>query len=995
MKFRYYSFLCLLLSFIFLSITLSAQQTQPVNGPRNIKNTRFALVNATIFVDANTKIENGTIIINEGKIENIGKQINIPKDAEIINAKGKFIYPSFIDLYASYGIKTTGNYNSNHNTNQYGSNKNGAYAWNDAIKADVNAIDYFSYDENQSKQLLANGFAATLSGTHDGIHRGSAALVLTTKGNESDLIINPQAAAGLSFNKGSSRQDYPNSLMGSIALLRQTFNDANWYTKQTQEKNLTLQAFNDLKTAPQIFEVDNKLSVLRASKIAQEFNTTFIIKGAGDEYQRINEIKDTKATLIIPINFPKAFDVEDVFDANFVSTADLKHWEMAPANAHLLAQANINFAITSYGCNDANEFLKNLRKAVQYGLSEAAALNALTKIPAQLIKADAIMGSLQKNMLANFFISNKPIFEKEAVILEHWVKGYKTEINDVPEVDVRGNYTVALKGFDNYVLKIDGDISKPNAMLLGTDTLKASLSMQNNMMNMVFLATKKGIENIRINFWVDKTDNINDTIQAKNLSGQAQLSDGTLNVFKAIWIEKAKAEKKKQDSTQAISLGTIVYPFTDYGWQNQPVAETIIFKNATVWSNEKEGIIQETDVAISNGKIKAIGKDLIVAGARTIDAKGKHLTNGIIDEHSHIAIYRGVNECSQVVTSEVRIGDVVYSEDINIYRQLAGGVTSAQLLHGSCNPIGGQSALIKLRWGASPEKMKIEGADGFIKFALGENVKQSNWGSPTPRYPQTRMGVEQILYDEFIKAKEYEKALKLNTNTRKDLELDALVEILNKKRFISCHSYVQSEINMLMHVADSMGFKVNTFTHILEGYKLADKMKAHGVNASTFADWWAYKYEVIDAIPYNAAIMHKMGINVAINSDDAEMGRRLNQEAAKIIKYGNISEEDAWKMVTLNPAKMLHLDNKLGSIKAGKDADLVLWSNNPLSIYAKPEMTFVDGICYYSLSQDEAQRKTNQTERQRIINKMIAAKQAGEKTEHRVSSLDENYHCED
>ncbi len=995
MKVRHYSFLCLLLSFYFLSITLSAQQTQPVNGPRNIKNTRFALVNATIYVDANTKIENGTIIINEGKIENIGKQISIPKDAEIINAKGKFIYPSFIDLYASYGIKVSGNYNSNHNTNQYGSNKSGAYAWNDAIKADVNAIDYFSYDENQSKQLLANGFAATLSGIHDGIHRGSSALVLTAKANESDLVINPKAATGLSFNKGSSRQDYPNSLMGSIALLRQTFNDANWYTKQTQERNLTLQAFNDLKTLPQIFEVDNKLSVLRACKIAQEFNTSFIIKGAGDEYQRINEIKETKATLIIPVNFPKAFDVEDVFDANFVSTADLKHWEMAPANAHLLAQANINFAITSYGCNDANEFLKNLRKAVQYGLSESAALNALTKIPAQLIKADALMGSLQKNMLANFFISNKPIFEKEAVILEHWVKGFKTEINEVPEVDVRGNYRITLKGFDDYILKIDGDINKPNATLLGTDTLKANLGMQNNMMNMVFPATKKGTENIRVNFWVDKTDNMNDTILAKNLSGQAQLSDGTLNSFKAIWIEKAKTDKKKQDSIPVISLGTIVYPFTDYGWQNQPVAETIIFKNATVWSNEKEGILQETDVAISNGKIKAVGKDLIVAGARTIDAKGKHLTNGIIDEHSHIAIYRGVNECSQVVTSEVRIGDVVYSEDINIYRQLAGGVTAAQLLHGSCNPIGGQSALIKLRWGAAPEKMKIEGADGFIKFALGENVKQSNWGNPTPRYPQTRMGVEQILYDEFIKAKEYEKALKLNANTRRDLELDALVEILNKKRFISCHSYVQSEINMLMHVADSMGFKVNTFTHILEGYKVADKMKAHGVNASTFADWWAYKYEVIDAIPYNAAIMHKMGINVAINSDDAEMGRRLNQEAAKIIKYGNVSEEDAWKMVTLNPAKMLHLDNKLGSIKAGKDADLVLWNNNPLSIYAKPEMTFVDGICYYSLSQDEAQRKALQMERQRIINKMIAAKQAGEKTEHRVSSIDENYHCED
>jgi imidazolonepropionase-like amidohydrolase len=256
--------------------------------------------------------------------------------------------------------------------------------------------------------------------------------------------------------------------------------------------------------------------------------------------------------------------------------------------------------------------------------------------------------------------------------------------------------------------------------------------------------------------------------------------------------------------------------------------------------------------------------------------------------------------------------------------------------------------------------------------------------------------VEQIIEDGFQRALVYEQAQKAGgTGFRRDLELETLVEILRGKRFITCHSYVQSEITMLMRLAEKYNFRINTFTHVLEGYKIADKIKAHGASASSFSDWWAYKYEVIEAIPFNAAIMHKVGVNVAINSDDAEMGRRLNQEAAKIIKYGNVSEEDAWKMVTLNPAKMLHLDNKLGSIKVGKDADLVLWNFNPLSIYAKPEMTFVDGICYYSIAQDEALRITIKTERQRLINKMIAAKQAGEKTEHKVSFIDENYHCED
>ena len=290
--------------------------------------------------------------------------------------------------------------------------------------------------------------------------------------------------------------------------------------------------------------------------------------------------------------------------------------------------------------------------------------------------------------------------------------------------------------------------------------------------------------------------------------------------------------------------------------------------------------------------------------------------------------------------------------------------------------------------------MKIEGADGFIKFALGENVKQSNWGDKfSSRYPQTRMGVEQTYVNEFTRAREYEKALKEKKNVRRNLELDALVEILNKKRFITCHSYVQSEINMLMHVADSFGFRVNTFTHILEGYKVADKMKAHGVNGSTFADWWAYKYEVIDAIPYNATLMTKMGVNTAINSDDAEMARRLNQEAAKSVKYGGMSEEDAWKMVTLNPAKMLHLDSHMGSIKVGKDADIVVWDNDPLSIYAGVEKTFVDGICFYDKEKDAAKRETIKHERARIAQKMLDEKKAGAPTQEAPKKSNMPYSC--
>ncbi|MCS7074670.1 MAG: amidohydrolase family protein, partial [Bacteroidia bacterium] len=310
------------------------------------------------------------------------------------------------------------------------------------------------------------------------------------------------------------------------------------------------------------------------------------------------------------------------------------------------------------------------------------------------------------------------------------------------------------------------------------------------------------------------------------------------------------------------------------------------------------------------------------------------------------------------------------------------------------------------RWGRTPEELKIEGADPFIKFALGENVKQSNWGERfTTRYPQTRMGVEQTMKDGFQAALDYKKAwdeYKAKGGAasswippRKNLELDALLEILEKKRFITCHSYVQSEINMLMKLAESFGFLVNTFTHILEGYKVADKMAKHGVAGSSFADWWAYKYEVIDAIPYNPAIMHEQGVTVAINSDDAEMARRLNQEAAKCIKYGNVKPEEAWKFVTLNPAKMLHLTKRLGTIEPNKDADLVLWSDNPLSVYAKPLQTYVDGIKLFDTETDQKMRKDIEVQRTRLIQKMLKAKEEGSPVSKPSMKAHFYYHCED
>ena len=495
------------------------------------------------------------------------------------------------------------------------------------------------------------------------------------------------------------------------------------------------------------------------------------------------------------------------------------------------------------------------------------------------------------------------------------------------------------------------------------------------------------------------------------IEGNALINNGDWVKWSAIKnkdAEKKTVHKKLEVDTSA--LGRITYPAMAFGFDSLPKSKTYFIKNATIWTNEKQGIIKNGNLLIKGGKIQAINKKINSFPNNTIviDAKGKHVTCGIIDEHSHIAISKGVNEGGQAISAEVSIADVVRSNDINVYRQLAGGVTCSQLLHGSANPIGGQSALIKLKWGESPQNMLVSNAAPFIKFALGENVKQSNWGDHNRvRFPQTRMGVEQVFYDAFKRAKAYKKewdSYEANKGRkskneqiikpRRDLELETILQIVESKRFVTCHSYIQSEINMLMKVADSVGFTLNTFTHILEGYKVADKMKIHGAGASTFSDWWAYKFEVNEAIPYNAAIMHKMGIVTGINSDDAEMGRRLNQEAAKIVKYGGVSEEEAWKMVTLNPAILLHVDDRMGSIKEGKDADIVIWSDNPLSIKAKVEKTFIEGKLYYDKERNLELYKRDQMERKRLLGLMLADKLSGKPTQKPVIKTERHYHCD-
>jgi imidazolonepropionase-like amidohydrolase len=970
------NFFTFLMCSLCLSISALAQETFPVNGSHDKRPELYAFTNATVVVDYQTTIPNATLIISKGKVENVGANLPIPSGAVVVDLKGKYVYPSMVDVYSDYGIEKPksqgGGGGFRGGSEQYVTNKKGAYSWNEAVKPEVRGNEIFIANPQSAKTLRDLGFGAVSTHLADGIARGTAVLVSLADDKEHDIVLKAEAAAHFSFSKGVSTQNYPSSIMGSIALVRQTFLDAQWYKATGGEYNISLDYWNKNLALPQIFEVSNKLNLLRADKVGDEFSKQYIIKGVGEEYQVIKDVKATNAPLILPVNFPDAYDVEDPYDAQVISLTEMKHWELAPTNPSAVAKAGIEFALTPDGLKNKADFIKNIQKAIEYGLDKQTALKAITYTPAKLIGAENMVGSLKKGMVANFLITSKEIFDKENTIYENWVQGKKYIITDMNVLDIRGDYKLNI-GTEPLTLKISGKAEKPD-FKVNKDTIKYNTngSLDGKLLTLTF---DKANKKIRLSGIVDG-----------KMYGEGQDENGKWLTWNAEKTAEAKDETKKDEAKKeekAPELGKIIYPFTAFGSVEVPKMEMVLIKNATVWTNEKEGIIKNADVLINNGKIEKVGQNLSATGAKVIDGTGKHLTSGIIDEHSHIAL-SGVNEGVNSVSAEVRMGDVIDSDDIDIYRQLSGGVIGAQLLHGSANPIGGQSGVVKFRWGLSADQMKWQGADGFIKFALGENVKRS-FGAGivgTQRFPQTRMGVEQSFVDAFTRAREYDKNMKTSPNTtRKDLQMEALAEILNKKRFITCHSYVQSEINMLMKVADSFGFKVNTFTHILEGYKVADKMAKHGVAASSFSDWWAYKYEVYDAIPYNPVLLTKSGVVTAINSDDAEMARRLNQEAAKSVKYGDMSEEDAWKMVTLNPAKMLHLDAKTGSVKVGKDADLVLWNDNPLSIYAKPEKTIVDGAIYFDSDKDKQMREEVRIERNRLIQKMIAQKKGGAPTQ--------------
>jgi imidazolonepropionase-like amidohydrolase len=494
----------MLLAGCLLGGKLAAQETFPVNGVADKRDGCYAFIHATIVKDGNTTLPDATLLVRKGKIIGIGADIQVPAYAVTIDCKGKYIYPSFIDVYTDYGVntpqreRTGGDFRA---PAQLTSNQKGAYGWNQAIHTDINAAALFTVEETKAKGLRDAGFGTVLSHQKDGIARGTGVLATLAGNRENLVIIKEKAAAHYSFNKGTSTQSYPGSIMGSIALLRQTYLDAQWYKSRpvTEGTNLSLAAWNDAQSLVSIFEATDKWTVLRADRIGDEFGVQYVIKAGGNEYQRLKEIKATNATFILPLNYPQAMDVEDPNDARFVSLADLKHWEMAPAEAGLFEKEGIPFCLTSADLKDPKQFLPNLRKAIEYGLSENRALEALTKIPATLLGVYDKVGSLETGKLANFLITSGPVFKENTTVFQNWVQGMLYEVKNEGWDDITGTYnlsvTSAASGTKNYTLLVK---SENAASILAGDTLTTRFNYDGKLVRINFSESKKAKAGIRL-----------------------------------------------------------------------------------------------------------------------------------------------------------------------------------------------------------------------------------------------------------------------------------------------------------------------------------------------------------------------------------------------------------------------------------------------------------------------------------------------------------------
>ena len=882
----------------------------PANRP--LAASVHALVGGHVVVSPGKELDQGTIILRDGRITAVGKDAVVPAEARVHDMSGTTIYAGFIDAHVSFGKKGAVRADLMEEGPPVGSGQltsgagmgfpgvasvAGGSSADSLVTPQRRMARGYDPDPGALEALRAEGFTAANVVPDRGVIRGISTFASLGSSDPDEAIMRPDTFQHIALMVpaeapaagGRGRPDaYPGSLMGVIAVVRQTFFDAQFQAADaahfganptTRPRPSMSEALTALQPAarkimPVLFEPGGMLMVDRAMQLSRELGLLPVMLATGQEWRRPDLMRATAVSFIVPIDFPEVPKLPDEDDWVAVPSEQLRAWDQAPGNPGLLRREGLEIALTTHGLGKPQQFRANARLAIARGLSETDAIAALTTVPARLCGVADQLGEITAGRLANLtVVENGRYFEEKARVREVWIDGR------------------------------------------------------------IFQAPIK-----------------EDKKKAEEAKAGAAKPD-----------EPGKPDKKKELEALRAKL-TDAPPQQDRGPILTPTA--VFIKSATIWTSGPQGRLENAGLLIVDGKIKAIGTIAPAAvppEALVVDRPGIHVTPGLIDCHSHSMIIGGVNEGTLPSTAMVRIGDVVNSETETIHQQLAGGLTVANLLHGSANPIGGQNCVIKLREGAGPEGLKLAGAPGGIKFALGENVKQSNWGDRfRNRFPQSRMGVPAFHTNRFTAARQYSESLAKQQReggppVRRDLELETIAEIIRGERLIHCHSYRQDEVVVFLRVMESFGVRVATLQHILEGYKVADEIAKHGAGASAFSDWWAYKLEVYDAIPHAGSIMRERGVLVSFNSDSSDLARRLNLEAAKAVKYGGTPEEEALKFVTANPAKQLGIDKWVGSLEPGKDGDFVIWSGHPLDTLSICQETWIEGKQYFAI--EAAQRR--------------------------------------
>ena len=968
-----------------------ATRTEPVTGIRDNGTGFHALVGARVVTAPGQVLDGATIVIRNGLIQRVGRNMQPPAGARVWDLDGLTIYPGFIDAHADLGMDAVpegGDVGPTH--------------WNPQVRAWFSTTMNLQDDADRRAALRSQGFGTALVVPKQGIFRGTASVVNLGDTGVRDRVLRPDLAQAMGFQRSFQLGGaYPNSPMGTIALMKQTFMDADWYVRAwgayeasgraflPPETSAALAALEDAVRGDQpiVFETGSEEEYLRAHKLAAEYGVDAWYRGSGQEYRILDVLRGRTDPLIIPLSFPDAPNVNDPESALNASLADLRDWYLAPTSPAQLAGAGVRFAITSDGLSSLNEFLPNLRIAVARGLSTVDALAALTTTPAEWLGLENTHGTIQEGKVANLVVSEGDLFTEEATVRDVWVHGQAYGVTRSPQIDPRGTWRIASDdewGFEA-ALRLEGPLNRLRGSIDITGPDGASINLasaevvaETGRVEVRFDGEDLGYEGVAL---------LAGSVRGEEFYGWTSLPNGANPSFRG---SRTEAYEGATRGTVAMNVPEIDLPFIrpmmEFGRSaipEQPAA--VVVRNATVWSQGPLGQMENADLLVQAGKVVAVGPDLDAPrGAMEIDATGKHVTPGLIDPHIHAGV-SAVNESGFAIVPEVRMGDVVTHNNIWMYRQLAGGLTTAHIKHGSANPIGGENVFVKLRWGSLPEDLKLEGAPRTVKFALGENPKRREG-----RYPDTRMGTQEIIRDHFLAARDYERewqrweASGEGIPPRRDLRMEAILDILNQELLISSHGYRADEFLALVRLAEEFGFRVQTLQHGIEAYKIAPELAASGVAAVVWSDWGGFKMEAYDASVYNARILIEAGVVTSLHSDNNEISSRMNWEAGKLLRTG-LTHEQALSTVTNQAAKAVAIDARVGSLEVDKDADFVIWSGNPLSQFTRAEQTWVDGRRYFSLEEDAAMREQIDRERTQLIQAILSISGNGDMRDVRGS----------